>query len=437
MSLTDRLVLKPDFKVRVASGSLRSAAEKIEAAFPGIEKRAPEDVPDILRKVGRAHTCGDWKGVSSGDVGIAVYEHVRGEIQMPQDLRLFLDQEMRATTNTTLMDAMCRGYLICWSRHEPKTRILSNLLIQKSSILPTRWRTLFAKCPEFLDFVDGAEKVALRMIDAPSPYQWLKASGLPAPHDVGFMREAHVEFLRHSPPPKSEKAVEKLLNWVTPSHQSMSFEPWVAQTVEKVLSPWISEDCPEGLREFNLKRLVDRFGDPRTDKPAFWSKVGQEYKRILLKWLARKSMEAIFEIVTRTEGGSEQGHQWSKRKRFWMGVYDQGRIDEAWVALGSKAVPHARDLYARTGDPSYISFGKQSTRNDTCLLLMRIGTKTIVEGSHSFRVHVFPTSTRTTPELYLGNYDLADILLPVGHHDARMHDTAGNWMGWVQRRVLR
>ena len=120
-----------------------------------------------------------------------------------------------------------------------------------------------------------------------------------------------------------------------------------------------------------------------------------------------------------------------------MGIYDQGRIDEAWVALGSKAVPHAKDLYARTGDPSYMSFGKQSTRNDTCLLIMRIGTKTIVEGSHSFRVHVFPTSTRTTPELYLGDYDLADILLPVGHHDARMHDTGGYWMGWVQRRIQR
>lgn len=437
MSLADRLVLLPDFGVRLDSETLRAAAEQIEVAFPGIERSAPEDVPDILRKVERAHKCGDWKGVSTGDVSIAVYEHIRGEFRIPKELRSFLDQELKATTNPTLMDAICRGYLICWSPHEQKTRILADLINQKSSILPMRWKTLFERCPEFLDSVQGAKNLALRMIDAPSPFQWLKAAGLPAPHDAGFMREAHLEFLRNSPQPRDERTVEKLLNWVTPAHQPKRFDAWGAETVEKVLSPWVSANCPQDLREFNLKKLVGRFGDPRTDRPAFWSLVGQDYRRILLKWLARKSMEAIFEIVTRAERGSEQGQQWAKRKRYWMGVYDRGRIDEAWVALGSKAVPHAEDLYARTGDPSYMSFGKQSTRNDTCLLIMRIGTKTIVEGSHSFRVHVFPTSTRNTPELYLGNYDLADILLPVGHRDARMHDTAGNWMGWVQRRVLR
>lgn len=436
MSLADRLVLKPDFKVRVANGVLEKAVERIESAFPGLEKRAPEDCPIIIRKVERAYRAGDWRGVTSGDVGIAVYEHLREKAQLSQDIRLFLDQEMKATTNPTLIDAMCRGYLVSWSKRGAKTRVLSNLLVEKASALPTRWKVLFAKCPAFLEFDEGAEKIAARMVEVPSPYQWLKTAGLPAPHEAGFMRETHLAFLRRAPEPRVEKAVDKLLEWVTPPHQAKNFDPWAAEAVEKILSPWVSSDCPENLREFNLGRLVNRFGDPRTDHPAFWSMVDQAYRRIMLKWLARKSMEAIFDIVTRSEGGSEQGHQWAKRKRFWMGVYDKGRIDEAWVALGSKAVPHAKELYARTGDPSYISFGKQRTRNDTCLLIMRIGTKTIVEGSHSFRVHVFPTPSRTTPELYLSNYDLADILLPVGHHDARMHDTAGNWMGWVQRRVM-
>ena len=66
-------------------------------------------------------------------------------------------------------------------------------------------------------------------------------------------------------------------------------------------------------------------------------------------------------------------------------------IQSIKLALGSKAVPHAKELYARTGDPSYMSFGHQGTRSDTCLLMMKIGSKTVVEGSHSFRVHVFPT----------------------------------------------
>lgn len=436
MSLADRLVLKPDFSVRVKGGALDKAAERIAEAFPGLEKRAPEDVPIILRKVEEAYKAGIWQGVTSGDVGIAVYEHLREKIELPQELRLFLDQEMKVTTNPTLIDAMCRGYFVSWSKRAAKTRALSNLLLEKASVLPTRWKTIFAKHPAFLDIEDGAEKMAARMVEATTPYQWLKSEGLPAPHEEGLMRETHLAFLRQTPMPQTEMAVDKLLGWVTPPNRPKLFDPWAAETVEKILSPWVSTDCPQKLREFNLERLVNRFGDPRTDRPAFWSMVGQPYRRILLKWLARKSMEAIFDIVTRAEGGSEQGHQWANRKRFWMGVYDKGRIEEAWVALGSKAVPHAKELYARTGDPSYMSFGHQGTRSDTCLLMMKIGSKTVVEGSHSFRVHIFPTATRATPELYLSNYDLDDILLPVGHQDARRHDPPGHWMEWVQRRVL-
>lgn len=191
--------------------------------------------------------------------------------------------------------------------------------------------------------------------------------------------------------------------------------------------------CPADYREQCTARLIDRFGDPRRDKPAFWALVGGEGKRVLYKWLARKSMEAMFEVVTKAATDVDNARLWTNRKRFWLGLYEAGRIDEAWVVLGQEAVPFARALHEQTGDKSFLNYGRQSGRSDTSLLLMKIGSKTVVEGSHNFRVHIFPTRLRETPQLYSDSYDLDDIVLPANHDDARSH--IGGWMDWVRERI--
>ncbi len=438
MSLADCLVLSPEFQVRTGRAiALDRAISKIEAAFPGVDKRPVDDVPVILAKVEAALRAKNWSSVTYGEVSVAVFADIEGDIVLSTDLKRFLGRETRATTNPTLLDAMCRGYLASWTFGSEKSKSLAEQLIAKAHLLPPRWKSLFSKCPEFLDAEYGCAGVGARMVDANSPYSWLKEIGLPSPHDKGFMRQAHLEFLRKTPDVKTERGVDKLIEWVSPPGQPELLDTRAVEVVEKILIPWLAVECPERLREYCVDRLVKRFGDPRKEHQAFWAQIGKQYRRVMLKWLARKSMEAIFEIVSDAERGTDQGHQWANRKRFWMGIYDQGRIDEAWVALGSSAIPYAKSLFSRTGDPSFLSYGRQNGRNDTCLLFMKLGDKTVVEGSHSFRVHVFPTASRVTPTLYANNYDLDDILLPNPHDDARMHDTGGNWMGWVQRRISR
>jgi hypothetical protein len=436
MSLADRLVLSPEFKVRTSrSIALDHAVAKIEAAFPGVDKRPVEDVAVILAKVEAALRARDWSSITSGEVSVAVFTYIEGDVVLSTDLQEFIDRETKATTNPTLLDAMCRGYLTGWTVGSNKTKTLAALLMAKANLLPSRWKNLFSRCPDFLDADNGCAGVGARMVETISPFSWLKDIGLLSPHDKGFMRQAHVEFLRKTPDAKVERVVDKLIAWVSPLGQPELLDTRAAEVVEKILSPWVVTECPEGLREHCVDRLLKRFGDPRKEHQGFWAQIGEKHRRVMLKWLARKSMEAIFEIVTDAERGTDQGHQWANRKRFWLGVYDKGRIDEAWVALGSSAIPYAKSLFSRTGDPSFLSYGRQTGRNDTCLLFMKLGNKTIVEGSHSFRVHVFPTASRATPVLYANNYDLDDILLPNPHDDARMHDTGGNWMRWVQRRI--
>ena len=436
MSLADRLILPPEFKTKSSGAiALNRAVERIEAAFPGVEKRPPDDVPVILAKVEAALRASDWVGVSSGDVSVAVFSHIEGRAFLSTELHDFIVRELEATSNATLIDAMCRGYLASWVAGSKKTRRLAAQLVAKSQLLPTRWKNLFTRCPDFLDADNGCTGVGAGMLEANSPCSWLKQMGLPSPYDEGFMRQAHLEFLRQTPDPKSARNVDKLITWVSPPGQPELLDTRAVEVVVKILSPWVSAECPAALREHCVDRLLRRFGDPRKENHAFWAEAGEAHMRVMLKWLAGKSMEAIFEIVTDTERGTDQGHQWAKRKRFWMGIYDQGRIDEAWVALGSAAIPHAKSLFSRTGDPAFLGFGRQAGRNDTCLLIMKLGNKTIVEGSHSFRVHVFPSASRPTPILYAEQYNIDDILLPNPHADARMHDTGGKWMKWVKRRI--
>jgi hypothetical protein len=180
---------------------------------------------------------------------------------------------------------------------------------------------------------------------------------------------------------------------------------------------------------------VEIYGDPRRERQEFWSYVRPETRRILFRWLARSSMEAIFEIVTESERHTGNSEQWIERRRFWTAIYEQGRIDEAWFALGADAVPHANRLYQQTRDDAYRNYDLQTPRRDTCLLFMKIGEKVFVEGSHNFRIHVFPTPSRRTPVFYAGPYDLDAILLPMPHDDARMH--VGDWRGWVRGRIGR
>ncbi len=145
-------------------------------------------------------------------------------------------------------------------------------------------------------------------------------------------------------------------------------------------------------------------------------------------------MEAFIEIVSKAEAGGTHREQWAKRRQFWMGMYQQGRIDEAWVALTDSARKIAEQIFAETGDESYRSYGRQvGSRKDTCLLIMRVGRRTVVEGSHNFRVHLFEDGDAGAPVLYASEYDIADFILPDPDPNARAH--VGNWEDWVREKI--
>nr|WP_272211139.1 EH signature domain-containing protein [Marinicella sp. W31]MDC2877024.1 EH signature domain-containing protein [Marinicella sp. W31] len=385
----------------------------------------------------------DWSTLKQGDFAVVIAAAMTGKVQCSKELLRFIDAELEATTRPVLLGALCEAYMENWEVGADKTRRLAKMIIGKSASLPARWQVLFRRYPQLLDTERGAEALGHILAVDNSPFETLRSAGLPAPHGPGMMTEVHEAFIHALSPAETKATVDRILGWIAPAGQPKLIDVRAISAVRAILSPWRDRNCPEALRLHCVKELNRLFGDPRhrdaddshIEEARIWLDLGHEYLRVMLKWLAGQSMEAIFEIVSRAESIRDTNEQWIKRKRFWMDLYKRGRIDEAWLALGKDSETAAANLYRRTGDPAYRNFGRQRSRSDTSILMMRIGEKIVVEGSHSFRVHVFDKPVQERPELYATDYDLGKIVLPLGDARTRVHDTGGNWMSWVMERI--
>jgi hypothetical protein len=150
-----------------------------------------------------------------------------------------------------------------------------------------------------------------------------------------------------------------------------------------------------------------------------------------MRWLTGENIRFFLDIVTK----SEASHMWQPRREFWLGLHERKRIDAAWVAFSKVAEFHAKRELGSRGGRGLLDFGSQTAggnRSDTSLLIMKIGEKIVVEGSHSYMVHMFRQSDPRAPTLYQRTYDCERIRLLPGS-ESKAHQ--GYWQGWVLERI--
>ena len=147
----------------------------------------------------------------------------------------------------------------------------------------------------------------------------------------------------------------------------------------------------------------------------------------LLGWMTRENIQFFLDVVSAVE----TSHMWAPRKRFWLGLYEEGLVDEAWVAFSPVAVRTAKRIKASRGNPDTLGFGAQTARGgraQTSLLILRIGNCLVVEGSHSYKVHVFRSSDPAAPSLFQPRYDCESIRLRAREARTQVHH-----VGWERR----
>lgn len=375
-----------------------------------------------------------WKDMKLSRVmsaAVAVFDEERRDRPDLDDVRRFYLDEIRATDSSTFLQGMTKVYIETFDPSSPKSAALARELRTKADGLDGRTRDLLAQLPALFDPENVPRELAEIMAASDDPYTSLKQLGFRTPHGSGLTRSAHRPFVaRLAPHFRRSEERAKLWAWLAPKGGS-ALQTDAAHAVEALLKPWAEQTPPDAVREEISEAIIAAYNDPRTHNGGIWSGFSPELRAVLLRWLTKQDMLFFCDMVTATQNS----HMWPPRRDFWLSLYDDGRIDEAWVAFGASARDFARRKLLRS-DVEGLSkrFGQQHDRGgSTSLLIMRIGNKIVVDGCHSYRTHIFRSDDPKAPKLY-GMHYYCDRIMRASRN-AKSHSSIPAWQDWVLRHV--
>jgi EH_Signature domain len=414
--------------------ALQSTTRKVLQRWPNLIPRVPDrDREAIVQRVLRRVQADDWEGCHLSEVtraaGVAFEADFRDRADL-LPLRRFYLAEIRASTRPGFLRVMADIYIRTFVPGAPHTMALAGALDAVRERIGGPYEMVLRNLPGLFDPYGAPDHVAKLMRDMPVPFSGLKEIGIASPHAPGLMEFTHLAWLKLvAPTLRSVEGVERLLEWLKPAGQSAR-STGAVEAIEVMLSPWLDTSCPDSLREQIVERLLEMYGDPRLGRRSPWATVSQKHYDLMLRWLTRADMQFFIGVVDATQNS----HMWPPRRDFWMKLYNQGRIDAAWVAFSPAAADYARrNLMGTRGQASDRRFGRQTAgggRSNTSLLIMKIGRKIVVDGCHSYRTHIFDESHRDAPPLFAAAYD-CDLIMRQAYR-SKSHASIHSWTGWVE-----
>ncbi|WP_237152182.1 EH signature domain-containing protein [Oryzibacter oryziterrae] len=388
---------------------LRAAKQAILDRWP--DKLRPPKVnldqlvAEMLDRVNR-WDFRSWTIARTLDAAHACFDSQRRERPDLAPLRQFYANEIAATTSESFLDGMMLVYIGSFVPSASHTRQLGRALNAARARLGSRWANLLKAVPGIFDGESAPTQIAGMMTHMRVPWEELPQIDIRSPHAPGLMDHVHRAYVALIAPGLREpREVDKLLAWMKPEGEQVRSSGG-AEVIQALLSHWISSEPPEALRKHLVERLTELFGDPRMYQGAAWAGVKQEAIDIFLRWITGANIDFFMDVLSQVESS----RMWAPRRRFWMQLYKQGRIDAAWVAFSGKGDLLAQKLMKLQGRRSGLEFGRQVARADTSLLILKSGNKIIVEGSHSYRIHIFRDGETEAPRLYQKIYDCDDIM---------------------------
>lgn len=423
---------------------LRPISTPIQPSFQQLERTirlimdrydAPPNIPEkdaenLFAELRRRISENDWHKVPMSFVTrvaalvFAAAHRLREDLS---DLRRFFYREIAASDRPGFLNPMVRIYIESYQSGARHTEELARGLVQARVHIGARWQKLMKNLPELFDPARAPAAIAALMDAMESPWHGLRVKGLRQPHAPGVMDAAHLEFVRLIAPRLRETdEIDRLLAWLRPDGQALR-QVGAGAAMEALLRAWADRDPPKDIKAMLIDRLTELYGHPRVGRHAAWNEVSPDLERVFLRWLMGADIRFLFRVLTEVE----RGHMWADREAFWWTLYEQGRIDEVWIAFNEAGYRAAMDKLPMDARQSGRRFGKQTGEKDKSLLIMRIGNRIIVEGTYNFMVHAFDGQGSQAPKLYLRAYDVADIRSVRRALWKQVHN--GNWQDKVVR----
>lgn len=415
--------------------TLEAKKEAILNRWPDVVATPPEkDRERLVQEMRRRLVEDQWDDTQMSLVtsaARALFDPHRRKRPDLAELRDFYYGEIRVSTRRSFLDPMFSVYLASYEPSAAHTRSLASALEIAWPRIGARWKQLRDNIPELLHPARAPEAIAVKMRGMEDCWRGLQTMGLRAPHAPGLMDCAHLEFIRLMRPGlKSRGALEQLFDWIKPSGQQAKMSG-AAEAITAVLAPWLKQDPAQSEITFITETLQGLYGDPRVRAGGAWAGVPPSHLAVLTRWLTGENIRFFLDVVSAVE----ESHMWEPRRRFWLSLHEQKRIDAAWVAFSESGVRHATRMLNARSSRNGLSFGRQTAggnRADTSLLILKIGRKIVIEGSHTYKVHIFKESDLRAPRLYRQTYDCEAIRL-ISSAEARSH--IGDWQGWVRERI--
>lgn len=376
----------------------------------------------------------NWEDITTQRVistAVAVFDKERCERPDLQAVRGFYLSEIASREPGAFLDGMVGIYLDSFTVGADHTRELAKALSARNSDLGERHRKLISALPKVFTPDSAPKGLVQLMLQTDDAYAQLQSIGLSTPHTSGLAKAAQKLFVKSLAPDLADtSARHKLFNWLTPQNGPV-LQAGAGPAVEAVLSVWRTKTPPDALRNEISEAIIAAWNDPRLHAGGIWSGFDPDLKAVLLRWLTREDMEFFCNMVTATQNS----HMWPPRRDFWLKLYDDNMIDEAWVAFGSEARRYAEFNLLHGGKTDMNRrFARQLDRGgSTSLLIMRIGNKIVVDGCHSYKTHIFKIDDTNAPALYKHQYYCDDIMRT--SRNSKPHNSIQNWSQWVLQHV--
>ena len=408
---------------------LLAACRRVHDRWPDVMPAPQGDRESIAREMLRRVQRDNWETATLASVTRAGRVAFEAEFRERRDLRQLRDfyvQEAAASTSQAFLGALMSIYLGSYEPGGRHTRDLAGALDGARDRLGRRWSGLLQNVQFLLDSRNAARRLGAAMRKMDEPWSELVRLGFHDPHASGLLYHTHLAYVDGMRTAlRAESGVRRMLGWLAPTGR----QPRVTgakEAIEALLRPWKLREPTGGIRDQLIEGLVASYGDPRVRRGGVWPQVHSDCRDVLLRWLTGANIQFFLDVVSEVE----TSHMWQPRREFWWDLYERGRIDAAWVAFSPNAAHTARRLARGAEKPGHLAYGEQTaggSRRHTSLLILKIGNCIVVEGSHSYKVHVFRDSDRRAPRLFEKRYDCERIRLAPGHREQAHH------VGWQER----
>jgi hypothetical protein len=411
---------------------LATARKRVMDRWPDVIAKPPErDHERLLAQFKSILETNQWDAVKLTTVlrvaHIAFDANHRDRADLQAVLQFFFD-ELAATRHTTFINGMMSVYVSSFEPGGRHSAILAESLFGKREELNARWNRALHALPFILDARKAHHALADRLLAEEAPYDYLTELGFPNPLSGGLIHHAHLRYVESLKPQlHSHSVIDRLFRWVMPKPGAVRTSG-SAVVIDAVLSPWKVSQPSDEIRQCILDALLAAYNDPRTNR-GHWAGVSDEIMNIIFRWLTREDMRFFTGVVDATQNN----HMWPPRRDFWLQLYDEKLIEQAWVAFCSSAERYARLHLMKSEGGSQRRFGRQvagGTRSDTSLLIMKIGNKIVVDGCHNYKTHIFDEKDLAAPRLFEWDYDCGQIMRR--SLTSKAHNSIPHWKEWVR-----